>query len=325
MKTRALTLAALALATLSAQAQTYPTRPVRVLLGVAAGGPQDAIARGSAQILQGALGQPFVVENRPGADGIIAGEACAKAPPDGYTICTNDNWAMALNPLTRLKLPYDPMKDLAPIIHYGTLSVAVLARPTVAQNSMKEVFDYLKANPGKVSWGSYGVSSATNLYMEYFKRAKGIEFLNVPYKSASLTFPAMLAGEVDMAYLAIGLAAQSVKAGKAKALAVVGPTQRSPILPDVPTWSEAGMELNIATWFGLFAPTGTPREAITRLNGELAKGLFNTPAMKEKFLTGLGMAVEPPAGGTPEQLGALVAAEHEKLTKLVKLIGIKPE
>ena len=125
--------------------------------------------------------------------------------------------------------------------------------------------------------------------------------------------------------LAIGLAAQSVKAGKAKALAVVGPTQRSPILPDVPTWSEAGMELNIATWFGLFAPTGTPREAITRLNGELAKGLFNTPAMKEKFLTGLGMAVEPPAGGTPEQLAALVTAEHEKLAKLVKLIGIKPE
>ncbi len=319
-------IALLALSTTAALAQQpYPSKPVRVLLGVAAGGPQDIIARGSAQILGQALGQPFVVENRPGADSIIAGEACAKAAPDGTTICTNDNWAMALNPLTRLKLPYDPMKDLAPVIHYGTLTVAVLARPGLAQNSMKEVFDHLKANPGKISWGSYGVSSATNLYMEYFKRAKGIEFLNVPYKSASLTFPAMLAGEIDMAYLAIGLAAQSVKAGKAKALAVVGPSARSPILPDVPTWSEAGMELNIATWFGLFAPTGTPRDVIQRLNAELKKGMFDNAEARQKFLTGVGMAVEPPAGGTPEALGALVVAEHDKLSKLVKLIGIKPE
>jgi len=318
-------LAVLFFAPLIAAAQSYPTRPVRVLLGVAAGGPQDVIARATAQILGQSLSQQFVVDNRVGADGIIAGEACAKAAPDGYTICTNDNWAMALNPLTHAKLPYDPLKDLAPVIHYGTLAVAVLARPVLPQNSMKEVFDTLRTAPGKISWGSYGVSSATNLYMEYFKRAKGIEFLNVPYKSASLTFPAMLAGEIDMAYLAIGLAAQSVKAGKAKALAVVGPTSRSPILPDVPTWNEAGMELNIATWFGLFAPTGTPRDVIARLNGELAKGLFNNPQAREKFLTGIGMAVEPPAGGTPEALGALVTAEHEKLTKLVKLIGIKPE
>ncbi len=308
----------------AAHAQGYPAKPVRLLIGVPAGGPLDTIARGSAQALS-QLGQQFVVENRVGADGIIAGEACAKATPDGYTICANDNWSMALNPLTHARLPYDPMKDLAPVAYYGSLAVAVLARPTLPQNSMKEVLDYLKANPGKISWGSYGVSSATNLYMEYFKRAKGIEFLNVPYKSASLTFPAMLGGEIDMAYLAIGLAAQSVKAGKAKALAVVGPGTRSPILPDVPTWKEAGMELNIATWFGLFAPTGTPRDVVARLNGELAKGLFNNAAARDKYLTGIGMAVEPPAGGSPEQLGALVVSEHEKLSQLVKLIGIKPE
>lgn len=306
-------------------AQGYPTKSVRLLIGVAAGGPQDALARGSALVLSQALGQQFVVENRVGADGIIAGEACAKAAPDGYTICTNDNWAMALNPLTHAHLPYDPMKDLAPVAYYGTLAVAVLARPSLQQNSMREVFDYLKAHPGKISWGSYGVSSGTNLYMEYYKHAKGIEFLNVPYKSASLTFPALLGGEIDMGYLAIGLAAKAVQSGKVKALAVVGPAKRSPILPEVPTWKEAGMELNIATWFGLFTPTGTPREVISRLNGELAKGLFNNPAAREKYLTGIGMSVEPPAGGSPEQLGALVVAEHEKLSKLVKLIGIKPE
>ena len=120
--------------------------------------------------------------------------------------------------------------------------------------------------------------------MEWFRRARGIEFLNVPYKSASLTMPAMLGGEIDMAYLAIGLAAQNVKAGKAKALAVVGPSTRSPILPDVPTWREAGMEMNIATWFGLYAPAGTPRDVINRVNGELVKGLFNDAAAREKFL-----------------------------------------
>ena len=225
---RAAAALALACAGLAAQAQTYPNHAVRILNGTAAGGPQDIIARGSAQVLQQALAQPFLVENRPGADSIIAIEACAKAAPDGYTLCTSDNWAMALNPLTRLKLPYEPSRDFAPVIHYGFLTVAVLARPTLPANSMREVFDHLKANPGKISWGSYGTSSATNLYMEYFKNAKGIQFLNVPYKSASLTFPAMLGGEIDMAYLAIGLAAQSVKSGKAKVLAVVGPSARSP-------------------------------------------------------------------------------------------------
>jgi tripartite-type tricarboxylate transporter receptor subunit TctC len=315
----------LACALPAAYAQNYPTKAVRVLVGTAAGGPQDILARGTAQVLTQALGQPYLVENRPGADSMIAGEACAKAVPDGYTICTNDNFAIALNPLTRIKLAYDPLQDFAPVIHYGYLAVAILGRPSLPGNSMKEVLEYVKANPGKISWGSYGVSSATNLYMEWLKNAKNIVFLNVPYKSASLTFPAMLAGEIDMAYLAIGLAAQSVKAGKAKALAVVGPSERSPILPDVPTWKEVGLELNIATWFGLFAPTGTPREIIQRLNGELVKGMFNNPQVKEKFLTGIGMAVEPPAGGTPEALGALVRAEYDKLSKLVKIVGIKPE
>jgi tripartite-type tricarboxylate transporter receptor subunit TctC len=318
-------LAAALAAPISALAQGYPVKPVRILVGTAAGGPTDVIARGSAQVLSQALGQPFVVENRPGADGIISGEVCARSAPDGYTICAVDNWSMVLNPLTYAKLPYQPMKDLTPIVHYGTLAVAVLARPNLPQNSMREVFDYLKANPGKISWGSYGASSATQLYMEYFKRARGVEFLNVPYKSASLTFPAMLGGEIDMAYLAIGLAAQSVKAGKAKALAVVGTNTRSPIMPDVPNWNEAGMEMNIASAFGSAAPTGTPREIIMRLNNELVKNLFENPAMREKFLTGIGMAVEAPAGGSPEAMTTYLNAEAEKLAKLVKLIGIKPQ
>ncbi|MCC6473171.1 MAG: tripartite tricarboxylate transporter substrate binding protein [Burkholderiales bacterium] len=322
---RALAALALGCAAACVQAQGYPTRAVRVLVGTAAGGPQDIIARGSAQVLQQALGQAFVVENRPGADSIIGMEACARAAPDGHTLCTADNWAVALNPLTRLKLPYDPARDFAPIVHYGFLTVAVLARPSLPQNSMREVFEFLKANPGRISWGSYGASSATQLYMAYYKNARGIQFLNVPYKSASLTFPAMLGGEIDMAYLAIGLAAQSVKSGKAKALAVVGPSERSPMLPEVPTWQEAGMEFNIATWFGLFAPAAVPREVVSRVHATLAKGLFEDAQARAKFLTGIGMAIEPPAGGTPQALGALVGAEREKLARLVKIVGLKPE
>lgn len=309
----------------SALAQNYPAKPVRIIVGTVAGGPQDVIARGTASILSQSMGQPFVVENRGGADGLIGGEACARAPADGHTICTSDNWAIALVQHTKKSLPYDPQRDLAPIVHYGYLSVAVLARPNLPVNSFADVLGYLKANPGKISWGSYGTSSATNLYMEWFKNAKGIQFLNVPYKSASLTMPAMLGGEIDMAYLAIGLAAQNVKAGKAKALAVVGPSERSPILPEVPTWKEAGMEMNIATWFGLYAPSGTPRDIIGRLNAELSKGLFNNAGAREKFLTGIGMSVEAPAGGTPEALAALGRAELEKLGNIVKTIGIKPE
>lgn len=320
-------LAVLALlgASVAVHAQNYPTKPVRIIVGTVAGGPQDVIARGTASVLSQSMGQPFVVENRGGADGLIGGEACARATPDGHTLCTSDNWAIALVQHTKQKLPYDPQQDLTPIVHYGYLAVAVLARPTLPVNTFQEALTYLKANPGKISWGSYGTSSATNLYMEWFKNARGIQFLNVPYKSASLTMPAMLGGEIDMAYLAIGLAAQNVKAGKAKALAVVGPSARSPILPEVPTWKEAGMEMNIATWFGLYAPSGTPRDIIQRLNAELGKGLFNNAAAKEKFLTGIGMSVEAPAGGSPEALAALGRAELEKLGGIVKTIGIKPE
>ena len=309
----------------AAHAQNYPARPVRMLVGTAPGGPQDAIARGVGQVLTQKLGQPFVIENRVGADGIIAGEACARAQPDGYTICSNDNWAIALNPLTHLKLPYDPVRDLTPIIHYGFLAAAILAHPSVPANSMPELLELARAKPGTITWGSYGISSASNLYMEWLKNARGITFLNVPYKSAGLVWPAMLAGEVQISYLAVGLAAPTVKAGKAKALAVIGPSTRSPIMPEVPTYSEAGLEFNIGTWFGLFAPSGTPREIVSRPNAEIARELFNNPPARERFLTGIGMAIELPAGGPPEAFAELIGREREKLAKIVKIVGIKPQ
>ncbi len=308
-----------------ALSQSYPSKPLRMVITTGAGGPMDTISRGVARVLGESIGQSVVVENRPGADGIIATEACAKAAPDGHTVCVLDNFTLSLNPLTHRNLPYDPIRDLVPVIHYGYLAVAIVARPDLPANSMKQVFDYVRANPGKVSWGSWGRSSATHLYMEYFKSTRGLQFLNVPYKAGAMVYPAMLAGEIDLGYLAVGPAAKAVQAGKAKALAVTGPTQRSPFLPDVPTYLEAGLDISLGTWLGMFAPSGVSPAIIRRLNAILARDLFENAAQRERYLSSMGIAVEGAAGGSPEAFASLIVAEREKLTKLATLIGLKPQ
>jgi tripartite-type tricarboxylate transporter receptor subunit TctC len=308
-----------------ALAQTYPAKPVRLLIGAAQGGPQDALLRGAALILGQSLGQTFVVENRVGADGIIAGEACARAAPDGYTLCSNDNWAIALNPLTHLKLPYDPLHDLVPVVHFGYLAAAIVTNPSVPARTMAELLELAKAHPNTISWGSYGVSSASNLYIEWLKNARNIQFLNVPYKSAALAYTAMLGGEVQVSYIAVGIGASAMKSGKINAMAVIGPETRSPITPQVPTYREAGLDFNIGTWFGLFAPAGTPRSVIDTINQTIARDLLGNPEARARYVTQLGVAVEAPAGGSPEAFEELIRQEQAKLAGMVKLIGIKPE
>ena len=308
----------------AAQAQKYPSRPVRILVGTPAGGPGDVISRGSAQILSTTFGEAFVVENRVGADGMIAGEACAHAAPDGLTLCTADNYAISVNPVIRLKMAYDPSKDLAPIIHFGHLAAAILVHPSVQANTLKELFDLARAKPDSITWGAYGINSSSHFYIEYLRNVRGIRFYNVPYKAASLAFPAMLAGEVQVAIFAVGPAAQQVKAGKAKALSLtIG--KRVPQMPDVPTYKESGLDVDIATWFGLFAATGTPSEVIHRINAELAKQLINDPANRDKFLTSQGISIDHPAGASPEAFAATLPPERERFTAIAKQAGIKPE
>jgi tripartite-type tricarboxylate transporter receptor subunit TctC len=309
----------------AAGAQEYPTKPVRLLIGAAQGGPQDALLRGTALLLTQALGQTFVVENRVGADGIIAGEACARATPDGYTLCSNDNWAISLNPLLHLKMPYDPLRDLVPVVHFGYLSAAIVASPSLQVRSMAELLELARAKPGAVSWGSYGTSSASNLYIEWLRKSRGIDFLNVPYKSAALAYTAMLGGEVQVSYIAAGIGASALRAGKFVGVAMVGPDTRSTLMPDVPTWKEAGLDFNIGTWFGLFAPAGTPRAIIERLNATVARELINNPPARERYLAAFGVAAEAPAGASPEAFAALIQRENEKLAGLVRTIGLKPE
>ncbi|OGA06048.1 MAG: hypothetical protein A3I00_02815 [Betaproteobacteria bacterium RIFCSPLOWO2_02_FULL_64_12] len=317
-------LVALSFAAGLAHAQKYPARPVRILVGTPAGGPGDVVSRGAAQVLTRAFGEPFVVENRVGADGMIAGDAVAKAAPDGHTLLTADNYAISVNPVIRSKMAYDPRRDLVPIIHFGYLAAAILVHPSVPANSLKELFELAKAKPDSIAWASWGLNSSAHFYIEWLKNGKNIRFYNVPYKAASQAFPALLSGEVKVAIFAVGPASQQVKAGKARALAVtIG--RRVPQMPDVPTYKEAGLDADIFTWFGLFAPAGTPQELVHRINAELAKGFVNDPAMREKFLLPQGIMIDPPAGASPEEFAAMLPVERERFANIAKIAGIRIE
>jgi tripartite-type tricarboxylate transporter receptor subunit TctC len=311
-------------AAMQAAAQAYPSKPVRILIGTPAGGPGDVAARGAAQALSQAFGQSYIVENRVGADGLIAGEAAVRSAPDGYTLYVADSFAISLNPVIRAKMPYDPEKDLAPIIQFGTLASLILAHPSVPANTLREVLELAKAKPGSITFGTFGLASSAHLYVEYLKNDRNIVFLNVPYKAASLAFPALLAGEVNVVLFAIGPASAQVKAGKAKALAINAPG-RSPLLPDVQTMKEQGVDINIQTWFALFAPAGTPRDIINRSNTEVAKGLVNNPEAKAKFLTSQGMETSAPAGASAEVFAKFLKADRENYAEVVRVTKVRIE
>ncbi|OFZ98427.1 MAG: hypothetical protein A3H35_20445, partial [Betaproteobacteria bacterium RIFCSPLOWO2_02_FULL_62_17] len=263
----------------AAQAQTYPANRVRIISGVAPGGPGDVASRGAAEGLARVLGQPFVIENRPGAEGMIAGEACAKSTPDGYTLCLFNGHDIALNPVLRSKMPFDPARELTPVVHLGFAAAAIIVHPSVPANSLQELFALARAKPGSINWGTSGLASPGNIYVEWLKNALDIRFHGVPYKSALQGMQSVLSGEIQVTSFVAGQVAPQVRAGKLKALAVAT-SQRSPYLPEVPTFKEAGMEVAIVTWYGLMAPAGTPRDIILRVNAVVAAELFAIPAMR---------------------------------------------
>ncbi len=313
------------LATVAVQAQGWPSKAVRVLVGSPAGGPSDVVSRGAVHVLGQVLGQPFVVENRVGSDGMVAFEACVRAAPDGYILCTAANHLVTINPVIRAKMSYDPMRDLTPIFHYGYMEAAILVHPSVPASTMRELLDLAKAKPNSITWGAYGIGSPSHFYIEWLRNAKGISFYNVPYKAASLAFPAMLAGEVQVAIFAVGPAAHQVKAGKARALAITT-AKRSSHLPDVPTYKEAGLDIDIGTiWVGLFGPAGVPKDIVNRVNAELAKGLVNNPENREKFMTTQGFVVDAPTGAPAEEFAALLPIERERFANAARVAKIRAE
>jgi tripartite-type tricarboxylate transporter receptor subunit TctC len=300
--------------------QRYPTKPVRIIT-VTPGGPFDVVMRGMSGPLSQALAQPVIIENRIGGNFIPAAEACAKSTPDGHTICTSDAFALSLNPEIFARLPYDPFKDFAPIIHLGFLVTSLVVNASVPAQNLQELIALARAKPDAVAFATAGPASNSNLYVEYLRKAKGIAFYNVPYKSFPQALAAVIAGEVQATIFSIGGGLAQARGGKVRVLAVTS-TQRSQFAPELPTLGEIGVDVSINTWNGILAPAGTPPEIIARLNAEFRK-LLADRALVEKFVTAQGFELTAPAGGSPEEFAAFLRADRANFAKVAKVVGVK--
>jgi tripartite-type tricarboxylate transporter receptor subunit TctC len=310
--------AALAAGIAPTRAQDYPNRPIRIIVPLAAGGMADILARTIATKLTEA-GYTAVVENRTGGSGVIGADAVAKSPADGYTLLMGLHATQAI--LVHLqKLPYDPAKDFAPVIHAATVPNVLLVHEAVPTASLRELIAYAKANPGKLTFASQGNGSTGHMIGEQFKAMAGIEITHVPYRGAAPASQDLLAGHVSMLFDIVPLAVSNLQSGKVRALAVCS-AERVKALPNVPTIAEAGLPgMEAGAWFGLFAPAGTPAGAIAWLNRE-AKKAFESPQISERF-SGQGAMLPL---GPPEAFGAHVAAETERWGALIRRAGIRME
>jgi tripartite-type tricarboxylate transporter receptor subunit TctC len=314
---------AIVMAFADAAAQAYPNKPIRVIRPHPAGASGDIQARGIAQVLSQQYGQPFVIENRVGGDGIIGAEACAKAAPDGYTLCSTDSAVITANPVVRASLPYDPLRDFAPVINLGFGNSFLLVNPSLPVRSVKELLDLARAKPGTLAWATAGTSSAAHFYAEWMRNSQGIAFLNVPYKTNTQAMQAAVAGEVQVSTYQIGLAMPIVKAGKLRALATAG-FERSPYAPDLPSFRESGIDVSISPWWGWFVPAGTSRAIVQRLNADIAK-LFEDAAFREKFATALAFEMVGPALRSPDEFAAFLKSDRDTYARIAKLAGVKPQ
>ena len=302
-----------------AWAQTYPSKPVRILVPSAAGAPPDFMARAMAPLLYQAMGQPFVVENRVGANGIVGMEQFFRSAPDGYTILVVNGAPVTLNPFFYHKLPYEP-RDLQPVINIGVIAAAIAEHASVSANSFKELIELARQKPDTLIWANWGSGSFPDLYRAWAQNTFGVVFREVPYKTPDQAMSALAAGEVQVLLNTPGLFAPHVKAGKLKALATIGP-KRSSHLPDTPSFGELGFDLDFRGWVGSFAPPGTPREIVQRLNAEMGK-LVADPAFVARYLT--AASVEP-VGGTPEEFAAFLKKDRETAAQLTRLANVKPQ
>jgi tripartite-type tricarboxylate transporter receptor subunit TctC len=306
-----------ALAMQSAVAQTYPAKPIRILIAQAPGSATDNVSRVLSGKLAEQLGQPFVIEARPGAGGAIGTEAAARSPADGYTLFMANNSTHGSNPAVYKKLPYDAVKDFAPIILIASTPYVLTAHPSLPVKSVKELIAFAKKRPGELNYGSAGNGSTHHLSGELLKTMAGINLVHVPYKGTTPALTGLLSGEVSVVFFTVVGVQPHVKSGKARALAVTTPT-RSSMMPELPTMAEAGLKgFEVSSWFGLLAPAGTPAAIVSRLNAESVKAM----ALPEVSgaLRKLGFDA---VGGTPEQFAAHIRSEIDRFTKLVKATGI---
>ena len=303
----------------AASAQTYPAKPVRVVVTFPPGGTPDIYGRVMATELQKAWGQAVIVENRTGAGGTIGTDSVAKAPPDGYTLIFAADASITIAPALYRKLPYDPVRDFAPIVNVARGPFVLLAHPSLAANTMPELIALAKAQPGKLSYASSGAGGQQHLAMETVKNMSGVDILHVPYKGFGQGLADVLAGQVPMIFGGITASIQIARAGKLKALAVTSPT-RAKALPEVPAIAETLPGFDIQAWYGFLAPAGTPREIVRKVNAD-ALAVIARPDFQERLAKD---AVDPVAN-SPEEFAAQIRADVERWARLVKAAGLTPE
>ncbi len=320
MKTTRLLFVAAALFATQAFAQPYPGKPVRVIVPSSTGSGPDLLARAVGAKLSERWGQPVVIENKPGASTIIGNDLVAKAPPDGYTLSVTPH-SFAITPALYKNIPYDPLKDLAPVSNLAIASMVLVVNPAFPANTLDEYVKYVKANPGKLSYGSAGAGTTHHIMMELFKYVAGIDVVHVPYKGPGPITPDLLNGQLTGgAFIALHTAAPLIKSGKLRALAVAG-DKRSPIAPDIPTVAELGYKaFDPELWYGVLAPAGTPPEIIRKINADIA-AVLSAPDLRES-LANQGFIASP---SSPEQLGEIIRSDMTRYKKLVADTGMKAE
>ncbi len=308
------------LLTAAAFAQSYPTKPIRLIVPFAAGGGNDNVARLVGKSLSDSLGQQMVIDNRPGAGGVLGAELAAKSPPDGYTLFLGGVGSHAINPNLHERLPYDPVRDFAPVILLASAPLILVLHPSVPADSIREFIALARAKPGQLNYASNGNGSSSHLAAVMFEAMAGVAMVHVPYKGLSPALTDLLSGRVQLMFSSVVAILPHIKAGKLRSLAVTG-SKRLSSMPELPTVAESGLiGYEASSWYGVLAPAGTPKEIIARLNAETVKAL-EQPEVRNSLLA----EGAEPIGGPPEKFAAHIKSENERLGKLIRDAKIRLE
>jgi tripartite-type tricarboxylate transporter receptor subunit TctC len=300
-----------------AGAQKFPSKPIHIILPFAVGGLLDATLRAIGPAISESVGQPVLVENKPGGGTFIGMEACAKAPPDGYTICVTTPDSLVYNPYLYTQVPYNAEKDFVPVTNLVFTNNVIVATRNAPFSTFKDMIAYAKANPGKVTWATWGSGSIPHVYLEAVTHAFNVDILQVAYKGAGQAFPAVIGGEAQVTYGGLGFSLAQIKEGNLKPLALTPDT--SSLLPGVPTMRELGAEPGLPSYFGVFAPAKPPPAIVGTLSAEIAKAL-KQPKVQE-FLQAQTLI---PVGNSPAEFAAFVQKDRENAREVFKSIGLKP-
>ena len=302
-----------------ADAQSWPSKPVKMIVPFPAGGPTDVLTRALAEKLSAAWGQAVVVDNKPGAGGTIGSDFVAKSAPDGYTLLMATSSTHSIGPYLG-KVPYDPQKDFTPIVYVGKATNILVVSPTLNIHSLRELIDYAKKNPGKANYATSGVGSISHLTSEMFASMAGVKIVHVPYKGTQLSMPDLMSGQVTLLFDSVLTAKPHIDAKRLVGLAVSS-KERSALVPDMPTMSESGLAgFDSWTWFGVFGPAGTPQAVVDRVNADMNR-IVSDQAIKDRFAQ-LGFET---TGGTPAQFAAVVQSEARKWSQVIREANVKPE